>query len=116
VEETMPEPSAKPLPLELIKAFSKAVLSYNDWNPGKAEREIKMRAGKSYSISSICGLVEGYTDLLPDRDFDQLYSYMHDDMHIDLKAVLIASPSYATGALCLRTMIERANEKRCRIQ
>ena len=110
VEKAMPEQSAGPMPPELREGFSQAVWSYNDWNPGEPEREFQI--GQAFfTMTSTCGLVAQFTDPLPERDLHQLHAYMHDDMHGDLITKLFANPSYAIGAQCLRTMIERANEK-----
>jgi hypothetical protein len=106
----MPEQAAKPIPPELREGFSQAVWSYNDWNPGEPEREFQIEQA-FFTMISTCGLVAQFTDPLPERDLHQLHAYMHDDMHGDLITKLFADPSYAIGAQCLRTMIERANEK-----
>jgi hypothetical protein len=97
--ETIPPP-------DLAKAFAESVVAYNDWSPGQPEREIRIERS-FFSITLICGLVEQFTDQLPEHVFSKLRSCMHDIPDGDLIVELAVNCSYATAARCLRRMIFR---------
>ena len=61
-------------------------------------------------MTTVCGFVDQFTDRLPDRVFLKLRSYMHDHPHGNLITDLEADKSYATGARCLRRMIQMDTE------
>jgi hypothetical protein len=95
----------EPVPPELAKAFSDAVFAFGVWSPGQNGRVIPIRRRGFYSISSVCDFVDRFTAPLPERVIKKLRSYMKD--HPDVNAELDADCSYATGARCLRKMMER---------
>jgi hypothetical protein len=102
----MAEQSVTAIPPDLAEAFAESVLAYNDWSPGQPEREIRIERS-FFSITLICGLVEQFTDQLPEHVFSKLRSYMQDIPDSDLIVELAVNCSYATGARCLRRMIFR---------
>jgi len=107
----MAEPSAEPIPPDIAEAFAYVVLVYEIWTPEEPGRLIEI-GPRSYSIVEVCGLVDQFTDRLPERVYLKLRSYMRDDA--DGKADLAADPSYATAVRCLRGMIERRTEDAAR--
>jgi hypothetical protein len=109
VEAIMAEPSAEPITPDIAEAFAYAVLVYEIWTPEEPGRLIDI-GSRSYSIVEVCGLVDQFTDRLPERVYLKLRSYMHDYPDGKLKADLAANPSYATAVRCLRGMIERRTE------
>jgi hypothetical protein len=80
-------------------------------SPDYPGREIRI-GPRYYSIIEVCGIVDQFTDRLPERVFLKLRSYVHDYPDDILWADLAADPSYATAARCLRKMIERRTEDR----
>jgi hypothetical protein len=102
----MAEPSADPIPPDFAEGFAYAVLVYEIWTPEEPGRLIEI-GSRSYSIVDVCGLVDQFTDRLPERVYLKLRSHMHDCPDGKLKADLAANPSYATGVRCLLSMIER---------
>ena len=50
---------------------------------------------KSFSIESVCDLVAGYEDKLPQLVFEKLRSFMHNRPDDELIARIEANPSYA---------------------
>ena len=110
----MAEQLTTPIPPNFAEAFAKSVLAYNDWSPGHSECEIKIE--RSFiSMTSICGIVEQFTDQLPNHVFLKLRSYMDGITDTDLIVELAVNCSYATAAQCLRSMIARrkAEYRRC---
>ena len=105
----MAEPSAEPIPPDFAEAFAYAVLVYEIWTPEEPARLIRI-GPRTYSIVEVCGLVDQFTDRLPERVYLKLRSYMRDYPDGKLKADLAADPSYATAVRCLRSMIERRTE------
>lgn len=104
----MPERSAEPIPPDSAKAFADAVFAFGVWSPEQNRCVIPIRRRGYYSISSVCDFVDRFTAPLPKRVLQRLRSYMQGHPDDDqLKAELDADPSYATGARCLRKMIER---------
>jgi hypothetical protein len=97
--------SAAPTPRDLADAFSDALLAYGDWSPGQPEREISIGQTK-FSMIAVCGLFDQFVDELPQHVFDKLRSYMDSVSHSDLIVELAVNCSYATGARCLRRLIE----------
>jgi hypothetical protein len=110
----MAEQSTTPILPNLAEAFAESVFAYNDWSPGHSEREIKIERS-FFSMTTICGLVEQFTDQLPDHVFLKLHSYMDNTTDADLIVELAVNCSYATAARCLRRMIARrkAEYRRC---
>ena len=104
----MAEP-AEPITPDIAEAFAYAVLVYEIWTPQEPGRLIEI-GSRSYSIVEVCGLVDQFTDRLPERVYLKLRSYMHDYPDGKFKADLAADPSYATAVRCLRGMIERRTE------
>jgi hypothetical protein len=102
----MAEQAATAIPPDLAEAFAESVLAYDDWGPGQPELEIRIERS-FFSITQICGLVERFTDQLPEHVFSKLRSYMHDIPDSDLIVDLAVNCSYATAARCLRRMIFR---------
>jgi hypothetical protein len=112
----MAEHSTNPILPDLAEAFAESVFAYNDWSPGQSEYEIRIE--RSYfSMTSICGLVEQFSDQLPDHVFLELRSYMDHILDADLIVELAVNCSYATAARCLRRMIARrkAEYRRCEV-
>jgi hypothetical protein len=97
--------SALSTPRHLADAFADALLAYGDWSSGQPEREISTGQTK-FSMISICGLFDQFADELPRHVFDKLRSYMDPVSHSDLIVELAVNCSYATGARCLRRLIE----------
>jgi hypothetical protein len=97
--------SVPPTPRELADAFADALLAYGDWSPGQPEHEISIGQAK-FSMTAVCGLFDQFADELPQQVFDKLRSYMDLPSHSDLIVELAVNCSYATGARCLRTLIE----------
>jgi hypothetical protein len=98
--------SVETIPPDLAEAFAESIFAYNGWSPGQPEREIRIERS-FFSITLICGLVEQFTDQLPEHVFSELRSYMHDIPDGDLIVELAVNCSYATAARCLRRMIFR---------
>jgi len=97
--------SAPPTQRDLAEAFANALLAYGDWSPGQPEREISI-GGTKFSMTAVCGLLDQFTDELPQHAFDKLRSYLDLVSHSDLIVELAVNCSYATGARCLRRLIE----------
>ena len=106
----MAEQSAEPIPPDFAEAFAYAVLVYEIWTPEEPGRLIEI-GSRSHSIVEVCGLVDQFTDRLPERVYLKLRSHLHDYPDAKLKADLAADPSYATAVRCLRGMIERRTEE-----
>ena len=96
--------SAPPTP-RIADAFADALLAYGDWIAGQPEREISIGQTK-FSMTAVCGLFDQFADELPQHIFDKLRSYMALPSHSDLIVELAVNCSYATGARCLRRLIE----------
>jgi hypothetical protein len=109
--------SANPILPDLAEAFAESLRAYNDWSPGQSEHEIRIERS-FFSMTSICGLVEQFSDQLPDHVFLELRSYMDQISDADLIVALAVNCSYATAARCLRRMIARrkAEYRRCEAQ
>jgi hypothetical protein len=103
--ERRDERSAPPTPRDLADAFANALLAYGDWSPGQPEREISIGQTK-FSMTAVCGLFDQFADELPRHVFDKLRSYLDLISHSDLIVELAVNCSYATGARCLRRLIE----------
>jgi hypothetical protein len=97
--------SAAPTPRDLADAFANALLAYGDWSPGQPEPEISIGRSK-FSMTAVCGLFDQIADELPQHLFDKLRLYMDHVTHGDLIVELAVNCSYATGARCLRRLIE----------
>ena len=96
-------------PRDLADAFADALLAYGDWIAGQPEREISIGQTK-FSMTAVCGLFDQFADELPQHVFDKLRSYMDLISHSDLIVELAVNCSYATGARCLRRLIELRKE------
>ena len=103
----MAESSADPIPKELADAFAHAVLAFELWHPEHEGQQISIPGRDYHSIDAVCGLVDKFTDPLPEHVLEKLRSYMHDQPHGDLIAELLKRPTYATGAVCLRKLMGR---------
>jgi hypothetical protein len=101
--------SAAPTPRDLADAFADALLAYADWSPGQPEPEISIGQTK-FSMTAVCGLFDQFADELPQHVFDKLRSHMDVVSHSDLIVELALNCSYATGARCLRRLIELRKE------
>jgi hypothetical protein len=93
------------IPNDLRDAFRSAVLQYPAWTPSEPEIEIGINQ-QFYSTTTICGLVDNFSDPLPPDIFARLISYM-DLTCADLQERLAGDRSYATGAFCYREFIKR---------
>lgn len=93
----------RPISADWAQAFGYAVAQFETWSPPRAEPTMII-GGKPYSISSICNIVERFTDELPKVLLSDLLSLM-DDTNMDLKTHLANERSYAAGARCLRKSI-----------
>jgi hypothetical protein len=105
----MPEQPVEPIPPDDAEAFANAVLRYFEWSPGEPECEVTIGRTR-YPMTAVCGFVDKFTDQLPANVLNMLRSYMYDHPHGELITKLGADPTYATGARCLRRMIEMAVE------
>jgi len=97
--------SAPPTQRDFADAFADALLAYGDWIAGQPEREISIGRSK-FSMTAVCGLFDQIADELPQHLFDKLRLYMDHVSHGDLIVELAVNCSYATGARCLRRLIE----------
>jgi hypothetical protein len=100
---------AQPTPRDLADAFADALLAYGDWSPGQPEPEISIRQTK-FSMTAVCRLIGQFADELPQHVFDKLRLHMDVVSHSDLIVELALNCSYATGARCLRRLIELRKE------
>ncbi len=100
--------SASPTQRGLAQAFADALLAYGDWIAEQPEREISIGQTK-FSMTAVCGLFDQVGDELPQHVFDKLRSYMDLPSHSDLIVELAVNCSYASGARCLRRLIELRN-------
>src|ERR1700730_230425 len=62
----MAEHSTEPIPPDFAEAFAYAVLVFEIWTPEEPGRLIEI-GSRSYSIVEVCGLVDQFTDRLPER-------------------------------------------------
>jgi hypothetical protein len=97
---------ADPIPDDIAAAFADAVLAYDAWLiGGGVTRKIDFH-GKWFSIETVCDLA-GFEDKLPDMVFEKLRSFIHDVPDKELIVRIEASPSYASGAWCLKKLTLR---------
>ena len=75
-----------------------------EWKFG-GDEPIVLIDRKNFLISSICDVVDQFSDPLPDSVFNFLYSEM-DETHRNLKEALAKDQSYAGAARCLRELIQ----------
>ena len=101
---------AQPTPRDLADAFADALLAYGDWIAGQPEPEISIGRSK-FSMTAVCELFDQIADDLPQHVFDKLRLYMDVVSHSDLIVELAVNCSYATGARCLRRLIELRKEE-----
>jgi hypothetical protein len=92
-----------PIPSYLREAFSEAVELFSNWSPAAPEREVSIHE-RRFTISEVCGLVDGYADLIPDSVVVALTFNMQTP-HTALREKLARVPTYSTGAKCLRRLI-----------
>ncbi|HXW48044.1 MAG TPA: hypothetical protein VEK31_01230 [Xanthobacteraceae bacterium] len=95
--------SPEPIPNYLREAFSEAVQLFSNWNPALSEREVSVN-GRPFTMSGVCGLVDGYADPMSDAVVAELTTHLRTS-HAALKKQLEKDPSYSTGARCLRRLI-----------
>ena len=107
--QSAPSGQAPPTPRDLADAFADALLAYGDWIAGQPEREISIGQTK-FSMTAVCGLFDQFADELPQHVFNNLRSHMDVVSHSDLIVELALNCSYATGARCLRRLIELRKE------
>ena len=93
-----------PLLENLSEAFNNAVWLFADWTSSLPELEVSLDR-KPFSMSAVCGLVDGFSDPLPEQVVDRLLSYMR-IQHAELKHKLTLDRSYAVGARCLLGLID----------
>ena len=99
-----------PIPDEITKAIERAVdFHLTQWAPGAAEPTVATFAGKNYTITHLCDLIEiaGYSDETPPSMSEQLSKVFNDTLHGDLKTKFKNDPSYANAARCLRELVRR---------
>src|ERR1700729_104361 len=92
-----------PIPSYLREAFTEAVEIFVNWSPAAREREVNIN-GRRFTMSGVCGLVDGYADPIPHSLVVELTCQMQTG-HAALKDQLARDPSYTTGAKCLRKLI-----------
>ncbi len=97
-----------PIPRDLSEAFHEVVRQFSDWRPPEPEREVSVKQ-RPYTMSEVCGLADGFAELMPDEVFDQLLSYM-DARHLELRGELAKDRSYANGARSLLKLINDRKE------
>jgi len=97
----MAKRSPDPTPNYLREAFGEAVQLFSDWSPAVCEREVSIN-GRPFTMSGVCGLVDGYADPIPDGVVAELTTHLQTTA---LKEQLVRDPSYTTGAKCLRRLI-----------
>jgi hypothetical protein len=61
-------------------------------------------------MSGVCGLVASFQDKLPEDVVSLLLSYMY-AQHDTLRGNLERDPTYATGARCLRALIDERKDR-----
>ena len=103
----MADSSADPIPKELAEAFAHAVLAFELWHAEHEGQQISIPGRGYHSIDAVCGLVDKFTDPLPEHVLERLRSYMHDQPRGDLITELLKRLTYATGAVCLRKLMGR---------
>ena len=99
-----------PIPNELVRAFERAVdFHLTQWAPGVEEPTVATFAGKDYTISRLCDLIEvaSYSDETPPSLSEQLSKVFNDTLHADLKTKFKSDPSYANAARCLCELVQR---------
>ena len=99
-----------PIPDEIAKAFERAVDLYiHRWTPSVEDPIVAMFAGRYYTITRVCDLIDtaGYSDEIPPPLLELLWNNVFHDDYADIKAKLKNDPSYASGARCLREVIQR---------
>jgi hypothetical protein len=101
----MTEQSAEPIASNLARAFGIAVSAFKSWSSEQDVDPLSPRR-EPRSIVQVCGLVDQFSDRLPAHVFLKLRSYMYDVPHGELISALETDRSYATGARCLRRMVE----------
>jgi hypothetical protein len=99
----MAKRSPDPIPNYLREAFGEAVQLFSDWSPAVPEREVSIN-GRPFTMSGVCGLVDGYGDPIPDSVVAELTTHLRFS-HAALKKQLERDSSYSTGAKCLRRLI-----------
>jgi hypothetical protein len=92
-----------PIPADLIQAFRKAIVAFDDWRRGDVERLIN-HAGKLCPIDVICSFL-GFADEMPDDVYAALC----------IKAGAGGEPtdrSFASGARCLEALYRALKQRR----
>jgi hypothetical protein len=98
-----------PIPSELSHAFHVAVQRCADgsWSPAQPDVPTMKVEGKDYTARQVCEFVTGFSDTLPDEVLGILLSSLGRDVHSDLMQELAQHRTYAVGARCLLTLIDR---------
>jgi hypothetical protein len=99
------EYSPDPISADLSAAFRNAVWLYSHWMPSLPEPQVRLGC-KSYDMSALCDLIDGFRDRLPDDVCDKLMIYMRDIRYTLLRQKIVADQSYTTGARCFLRLIE----------
>jgi hypothetical protein len=101
---------APPTPRDLADAFADALLAYWRLDCRAAGARDQYWQTK-FSMTAVCRLFDQFADELPQHVFDRLRSYVDLISHSDLIVELAVNCSYATGARCLRRLIELRKEE-----
>jgi hypothetical protein len=100
------------IPANLREAFQDAMVAFHDWDRGGPEP--KRFVGSSYlKISAVCNLVWSFTDTMPDDDYDKLCRLASNIRRGQMTEAFWENPpampesrSYASGAKCLKSLID----------
>jgi hypothetical protein len=95
---TMTEPQHK-IPENLSTAFCDAVLDYRTWDRGGPEPK-RFIGSNRFEISAICDLVWNFTDEMPDLYYQVICYEVANPLDVP------KDHSYASGARCLKKLIE----------
>jgi hypothetical protein len=96
--------SGTPIPRKYAEAFSWAVGAFPDWAASIPERAFGFGDGTFATMSEICGLVEPFTDPLPEINLTMLDRATHDS-EVD-RVPLFHDPTYRGGGKHLLRLIE----------
>jgi hypothetical protein len=88
-------PSPDPIPDNLSATFRSAVCG-----------SIPIGCHRYRSRKSVCGLLDGFEDRMPDDVFEKLMTYMRDIRYTLLRQKIAAEQSYTAGARCFLRLIE----------
>ena len=101
-----------PIPENLADAFGEMVLRYDasDWTPDDPYNPRVFVDRNSYDFASLCTLIEGFHDPLP----DDLLAILSGNIHYgneDLEEDLAINGSYSSAARVLRLLMQRRKEE-----